>query len=106
MNIIPHRPPEVWMEGAWDTPADIWAVGCLVSPQVPLRELLLVTGHHLFRWETNDQWGLSKTQNMFYQMMCTTGDFFIGELLRHWPAAVDYFNPNGCAYPSTALRMM
>ncbi|THH28097.1 hypothetical protein EUX98_g6085 [Antrodiella citrinella] len=29
-NYVLYRAPEVWMNGEWDKPADIWAFGCLV----------------------------------------------------------------------------
>ncbi|THH30829.1 hypothetical protein EUX98_g3364 [Antrodiella citrinella] len=87
MNILPYRPPEVWMDGEWDTPADIWAFGW----------------KDLFQWEVNEEWGLTKEQNMFYQMMCRTGDNFVGPILSQWPSAIQYFNTD-CTFKAEKGR--
>ncbi|KAK7053151.1 hypothetical protein VNI00_003770 [Paramarasmius palmivorus] len=92
INIIPNRPPEVWLQGEWDMPADIWAFGCLLFE--------IVTGETLSTWTRAKTWDLPEPNSMLYQMACKTGDNFNGHLLRQWPAAVEYFIPPSCRFKS------
>src|ERR1700733_10985910 len=61
------RAPEVILGYHWDTPADIWNVGCLVSPGMLHHRYLilslsqvteLLVGFWLFEANVEDQWGI------------------------------------------------
>ncbi|KAK7029353.1 hypothetical protein VNI00_014607 [Paramarasmius palmivorus] len=92
INIAPNRPPEVWLDGKWDKPADIWAFGCVAFE--------IVTGRTLFMCSRAKTWNMSEPHFMLYQMSSKTGEFFTAELLRQWPGAINYFNPHNCSFKS------
>lgn len=63
------RAPEVILGYHWDTPADIWNVGCLVGPgMLHCRYLILslsqvtelLVGFWLFEANVEDQWGIEE----------------------------------------------
>ncbi|KAF4591315.1 hypothetical protein EYR40_009918 [Pleurotus pulmonarius] len=87
-NITPVllRAPEVLLGGEWDTPADIWSFGCLAYE--------LVTNEVLFQYRTYDDFSLTATENLLYQMMFHACEEFEPDQLRVCPLAGEYFNNN------------
>ncbi|KAJ7083288.1 kinase-like protein [Mycena belliarum] len=88
ITTLPLRAPESFLGGEWDTPADIWAFGCLVFE--------LAVSRSLFQYRVNQKHGLTEVENMLYQMILLTGDeSFRAAQLSVCPLAGDYFNA-GC----------
>ncbi|KDQ25192.1 hypothetical protein PLEOSDRAFT_1015341, partial [Pleurotus ostreatus PC15] len=87
-NITPVllRAPEVLLGGEWDTPADIWSFGCLAYE--------LITNEVLFQYRTYDDFGLTETENLLYQMMFHACEEFEPTQLSICPLAGEYFNSN------------
>ncbi|KAI0709096.1 kinase-like domain-containing protein [Earliella scabrosa] len=83
---LPLRAPEVYLGAQWDTPADIWSYGCLVYE--------LATSQSLFRYQTNDKFGLTEVENMLYQMQLHTGADFEPAQLSASPLAGEFFGAN------------
>ncbi|KAE9396570.1 kinase-like protein [Gymnopus androsaceus JB14] len=60
-----YRAPEVYLGAEWDTPVDIWSFGCLVYE-------LTTCGRPLFQCKPDERQGLTKDENMLYQMSLFT----------------------------------
>ncbi|KAJ6478584.1 kinase-like protein [Mycena vitilis] len=78
------RPPESYLGGQWDTPADIWVFGC------PVFDLLACRA--LFEYSVHEKIILTEIESMLYQMLVYTGEqHFRAEQLSIWSKAGDYF---------------
>ncbi|KAJ7602359.1 kinase-like protein [Mycena polygramma] len=78
------RPPESYLGGQWDTPADIWAFGCLCFE--------LLASRPLFEYTVHDKFSLTEIESMLYQMLVYTGEpYFRAEQLSIWARAGEYF---------------
>jgi len=59
----------------------------------------LVTLEHLFRYQRNRNFDLDEVENMLYQMMQYTEEYFRAAQLQVSPRAPEYFDAN-CKHPS------
>ncbi|KAJ6528449.1 kinase-like domain-containing protein [Mycena capillaripes] len=85
ITTLPLRAPEAFLEGQWDTPADIWSFGCLVFE--------LAVSRSLFKYRINEKYSLTEVENMLYQMILLTGEeSFRAAQLSVCPLAGEYFN--------------
>jgi len=79
------RAPEVILGYPWDTPVDIWSVGCLTFE--------LVTGCWLFEPNTEAEW--AREEDHLARMTETTGESFSLEMLEKSKHRPQYFNEQG-----------
>ncbi|KAF9007244.1 kinase-like protein [Hymenopellis radicata] len=87
ITVLAFRPPEVYLSGEWDKPADIWAFGCQIFE--------LLTGRPLFFYRVNEDMHLSEHAYMLWQMATVTGDRFEPEFLKKCSKALKFFEPDG-----------
>ncbi|KAJ7602495.1 kinase-like protein [Mycena polygramma] len=86
------RPPESYLGGQWDTPADIWTFGCLADDYASYRVFDLLACRALFEYSVHERFNLTEIESMLYQMLVYTGEpHFRAEQLSIWPRAGEYF---------------
>lgn len=103
------RSPEVIIGAEWDTKADIWNFGCLVSEQLPFATASNLS-HQMYEFARGaklfdpgwnvDQSGMSRSQTHLAQVVGLLGEF-PQSLIQSGKYAKRYFSDEGSHYSSS-----